>query len=318
MKTKTDKLAVVTSLFMYNHNQYVLDAYDKFKENIYRQGLDLFTIEGKLSNQPWRLKKSSCEKKMLRVGLQQPLWYKEALINLAVKEIPRSYDKIAWLDGDIILPDGWGQRIVHKLDTDDVNVVQAGGSLKYLNRDSSVVDKKQKARLGVGKTVSELINFKRGSLTSAIHHNNFPGMGWAARREFFDCGAGLWDEGIVGSGDFQQILASCGLVDSMKNELYMLKTAMSESERKRLYQFSRNSFKYVKGKLGYIKGQAYHIWHGSREKRQYSSRHSIVKGVDWKKDLSRDNNGLPVLLSHKYDLIPKFYKYFKIKEQGVL
>jgi hypothetical protein len=306
-------IAVITPVFMYNYNKYALDAYCKFRENMYRQGMDLFTVEGKLPSGRWRLQNSNYEKKIYRIELQQPLWYKEALINWAVSQLPSHYDKIAWIDSDILLPDEWGRKACDKLDEGNVRLIQLSGKLQYLRENSTKTDDNP-PRDGVGKS---LVGYRKGKIKRMEHALDakfFPGLGWAARREFFTQGGGVYDLDLVGAGDQMLIFSATGSILPLKNEMYLLKSCSNQSKIQSLVEHSKKCFKYVQGNIGFLKGTAYHIWHGDRGTRQYSSRHNLVKNLDWKKDVGRDSNGLPVILSSRYDVIEGLSKYFQVKD----
>jgi len=64
-------------------------------------------------------------------------------------------------------------------------------------------------------------------------------------------------------------------------------------------EWSRGFNKIINGKLGYVKGDLYHIWHGAVEKRQYLKR--IQDFTSTAKEITeRDENGLYVTKNDEY------------------
>jgi hypothetical protein len=304
-------LAVITPIFLYSESTHLLKAYDRYKKALRKHGVDLFTVEAHLKGHAPKIKKSNFEKELFRVQVEQPLWHKETLINWMVRRLPYNYDKVAWIDGDILLQEGWVEEACQKLDGKK-KLLQLGGRFYNLAKDWKSV---MSTRQGCGKTFSQ---FRKGTVKSMYKVLNpglaFPGLAWAARREFFD-EAGMFDEGIVGAGDTLTITSCLGSVIAMRHRLLPLKKS-NNSKIERLVEHSSKAAPYVGSGFGFVKGHLYHLWHGEHGNRQYQSRHEIIWNLDWRKDLERDCNGFLEIKNTSQEnrkVIEKINAFFNLK-----
>ena len=139
------------------------------------------------------------------------MWQKERLLNLGLATLPRTAEKIAWIDADILFdnPD-WANEAVALLE--DWPVVQLFETVSMLNSSGEV----ESEHLG---KVAGLAHGRQ------VHHCRplKTGFAWAARREAIGLDAlldrpvssharrgGLFDLDIVGGGDSSMISAWLG------------------------------------------------------------------------------------------------------------
>lgn len=191
------------------------------------------------------------------------LWQKERLLNLAVEALPAKYDRVAWLDADVIFrrPD-WYDAASQLLD--QFAVVQLAESVVTNGRDWNMA-----AAVGFQQPCKY-------------------GYAWAARRELFP----LYDAAVIGGGDWLNAAGWRGvpcrnLTPSPAWQTHYDRWA-AEAQRK------------AGGKVGCLAGEIFHLDHGSHKGRQYNERYRLVRGLDPERDVTIDDNGLWSWTSEQY------------------
>jgi hypothetical protein len=175
-------LAAITCHFNPIEYDNIVRNYWKFRENL--KGTDLFSIELSFNG------KFEIEDAIHVEGKPEHImWQKERLLNLLIEQLPEKYDKIAWLDGDILFDnDDWAQEAEKALD---------GFPLVQLYERAEETD----SDLNVTKSVPGIV------YAGVESHNAKPGYAWAARREVLP----LLDTHIMGGGDTMMYYAAMGL-----------------------------------------------------------------------------------------------------------
>ncbi len=109
-------LAAVTCFFNPAGYQRIQDNYILFRENL--SGVDLFTIELSFNGEfiiPDAVQIHGTDKNVM--------WQKERLLNILIEQLPEKYDKVAWLDADLLFEnENWAEQADKLLDT--VPIVQ--------------------------------------------------------------------------------------------------------------------------------------------------------------------------------------------------
>jgi uncharacterized membrane protein YgcG len=115
-------------------------------------------------------------------------------------------------------------------------------------------------------------------------------------------GVNLYDKALVGGADHIIAHAAAGHI------CHNCITKSFTEDIDAVNKWSKKFFKKTKGKLGYVKGDLYHIWHGALENRQYLKR--IKEFTPIAKNISKkDKNGLYVAEDDTY-----VKNYFKHRE----
>jgi hypothetical protein len=100
-------LAVITSHFNPCDYEMPRRNYLRFAAALRVQGVRLFTIELAFGSHPFFLQQST---DCIRLRTNHILWHKERLLNLMLDHVPGQFDKIAWVDADILFEDpNWVQ-----------------------------------------------------------------------------------------------------------------------------------------------------------------------------------------------------------------
>jgi hypothetical protein len=138
--------------------------------------------------------------KHLKYKTSQCLWYKENLINLAIKSLPEDWNYVAWIDRDIeFLKETWVDETIESLNNFDI--IQPWSHILYLNENKNIQS--------LYKNVKDCISacyFILEKSNSSIHTSH-PGHAWAANKTFFNRIKFLYDKTIFGGGDL--VLIDC-------------------------------------------------------------------------------------------------------------
>jgi hypothetical protein len=247
------------------------------------------------------------------------LWQKERLLNIAMKRVPETCDKIAWLDCDVVFVDrDWAERASRALD--DVLLLHLFDGCHDLPRDVTIGNVVSDAlpeaarsmvyRMTVEGVPAEdlLLRHPRGKRQSTN------GLAWASRREVLE-EHGLYDACILGSGDRAILSAALGKFHCCTRGLLM--NARQESH---YLAWARPYFETVRGRVGYIAGRVCHLWHGDMKDRQYGERDRALEafGFDPFRDIALGKSGCWRWGSDKWELHSFVKRYFKSRnEDGV-
>ena len=253
-----------------------------------------------------------------RTSSGNTLWQKERLLNIALEHLPRTVDKVMWLDSDLIfLNDDWVVETSELLDR--FPVVQPFGWMTYLSSAQEGTDAvDQLATLPLGQGVG-LIYHSAGlglqSFPDMCFRSNFllghPGFAWAARREVITA-SGFYDRSIIGGGDRIMLNGFTGHYVGVSRKMPL---AMAEDVR----AFGRKLTPLVgPTNVSYTPGVVLHIWHGNRADRDYTHRYQIllVNKYDPVHDVRVNEDGVLAWSSEKPKLHRMVNEYFNNRKEG--
>lgn len=233
------------------------------------------------------------------------MFYKEQLINLLEKKVPKQYTKLVMLDADILFdaPD-WIDQISYALER--VDIIQPYATACWLSPDNKRVasNKKSYAYAIVHKL----------PLNDQTVHTYHPGFAWAFKRSTFQAMGGFYPKAIVGAGDmlfafnfYKRGIPESYITNFMKTR-FMIDDWAAYNER----------FKSLNAKVGYLNLKALHLFHGLVVGRQYATRHELIKKrliKPWDEMITINADGLTEFRDpslHKF-LLP----YFKGRNEDV-
>ena len=253
-----------------------------------------------------------------RTSSGNTLWQKERLLNIALEHLPRTVDKVMWLDSDLIfLNEDWVVETSELLDR--FPVVQPFGWMTYLSSAQEGTDAvDQLATLPLGQGVG-LIYHSAGlglqSFPDMCFRSNFllghPGFAWAARREVITA-SGFYDRSIIGGGDRIMLNGFTGHYVGVSRKMPL---AMAEDVR----AFGRKLTPLVgPTNVSYTPGVVLHIWHGNRADRDYTHRYQIllVNKYDPVHDVRVNEDGVLAWNSEKPKLHRMVNEYFNNRKEG--
>ena len=257
IESKLNIIVVISNPCLYA-KRYIL-----FKEFIKRieeeeTNVELFVVETIYKNQKFIVTNSK-NKNHLQLKTETPIWHKENMINLGVKYLlPTDWKAFCWIDADIEFEsNSWA------LDT-----------LKILNGCKDIVQLFSHC-IDMDKNESSLNNFnsfgycfnKNKQFTSKGLDYWHPGYAWAITRNAYEKIGGLYDKGVLGSGDSIMALSFINKCNKMMNPNY------SEDYNNSMLDF-QNKAKTLR--LGYTPGVIRHYFHGCKKNRNYTERWQIL------------------------------------------
>ena len=249
---------------------------------------------------------------------ENTLWQKERLLNIALENLPKTVEKVMWLDSDLIfLNDDWVPETAELLDR--FPVVQPFGWMTYLPADQGLKYAYEKLpALPLGQGVGGVYHSAGLGVSSfgeMAFRSNFllghPGFAWAARREVITA-SGFYDRSIIGGGDRIMLDTFTGQYGGMAKKL---PSGMFDD----IKAFGRKLTPLVgPGNISYTQGVVLHIWHGDRANRDYTRRYQILLSnrYDPVSDVRVNEAGVLVWNSDKLQLHNQVTEYFNNRKEG--
>jgi hypothetical protein len=203
-------------------------------------------------------------KNHLQLKTEVPLWHKENMINLAVKYLlPKNYKAFAWIDADIEFENNsWA------IDT-----------LKILNGCKDVVQlfshcidmKNDESNMNIFNGFGYSFNKNKKYTSKGLDYWH-PGYAWAITRKAYEKIGGLYDRGVLGSGDNIMAVSFINKCKFLNNDNY------SDDYNNSMLIYQEKASKL---RLGYVPGVIRHHYHGSKQNRQYTERWKILMKYDY-------------------------------------
>jgi len=216
-------------------------------------------------------------KRHLQLRTECPLWHKENMINLAVKNLlPASYKAFAWIDADIEFENStWT--------TDTLKILNGSRDIVQLFSHAVDMDKNECSMSifnSAGYQYTKGLPFS--SKTPNLWH---PGFAWAITRKAYEKIGGLYQNGILGSGDNIMMLSIIGMG---------IKSINAESSEEYVNSILEYEKKIKTLRFGYVPGVIRHHFHGSKINRKYHERWEILLKYGYNPELhiTSDNNGI--------------------------
>lgn len=223
------------------------------------------------------------------------LWHKESLLNMIVRDLPEEFKYVFWVDADVLFTNlDWIRDSVEALQK--ANIIQPFDYCVHLKRNQLKPD------FNVDYTRFDATNPKLKhpqiwqsfcsvhsiapdtSSSDNYDRHGHVGFAWGARREILDQ-CPLYDRCLIGGGD--HIIAHAAAGHLPHNCIQRVFAGDIEA----VEQWSKSFNLLVRGKVGYIHGDLYHIWHGDLKARDY---YRTVQAYTRQsgKIKERDKNGL--------------------------
>jgi hypothetical protein len=265
-------LAVVSCYFNLNHSKYRLANYHAFRAALRTAGVASLTVEWSRDGASFEL---PADDSVLKITGGDYIWQTERLLNLGIERLPDRFDRVAWVDADIIFDQqDWPRRVEQALE--QWPLVQMFSLARML------------AEAGAGVEPSTLMEVP-GSAWCHLREVKWPdgserlghcGYAWAARREVIQP-VGLYDGAPVGGGDKNKLFALLGQLDQAQ-----MAERQNPAMRAHYHHWAHRLRQACNGRFGYADLTLRHLWHGSLESRQYRPRHAIPLKHDY--DPERD------------------------------
>jgi len=210
------------------------------------------------------------------------MFHKENLCRILERKIPSKFKKLVFLDADIIFNnDEWYTKTSELLNTNDV--VQVFDKCHWLDTNGDIT-----------MTRESVLHMDSRSYDSKYH----PGFGWAFRREWYNK-TGFFDYALSGSGDALSVIKWMNKTPPKNYK------SLPKSIQKQYEEYCK-----VLPRITYLKNiEVKHLYHGSRENRQYVDRHELLNvDKDIKDLLNISKDGLFEWKFSEFNF--KFLNYF--------
>lgn len=299
---------IIACYFNPHNSPYRLKAFNKFYELV--KDTNHIILECVIGKSKPQLPENS---HINRIDTENLLWHKETLLNKIISDyLPKECKYIFWLDADVILTNkNWIVEGVKELKIH--NIIQPFEYGIHLERNESKpsfdVNELKKRVFDENYSNRRLwrsfcANFKTANLSSIQNENynihGHVGFAWGAKREILDKQP-LYDRALIGGADHIIAHASAGQIPH---------SCISKSFADNLDEvntWSKKFYDLVQGKIGFVKGDLYHIWHGDIDRRQYLKR--IQQFTEKIKSIKkRDRNGLFITEKGDDEYIKNYFK----------
>ncbi len=246
---------------------------------------------------------SSDNPRHLQLRTKVPLWHKENLINITIKKLlPKTWKAVAWLDTDIEFENNsWALDTLKLLNKFDI--VQMFSRCLYLDNCNNPEQLQQ------GYVFLDYNGIEKKNIGLNYPH---PGYAWACTADFYNRINGLFEYGIVGSGD-NYLLKS---LYNLENKVISISIYFDD-----FYKKYFNNVVKQNPKIGYVPVTIKHYYHGEKNNRQYNSRNTILSknNYDPEKDLTKDENGLLIPTSScPQKMLDEIFQYFVNRKESTI
>lgn len=223
---------------------------ERFLRGLRRFAIEPFLAEIAFDEAAFELPESE---RTHRFRTSDVLWHKERLLNLIVERLPAKYDKVVWLDADLLFEkSNWLESTARLLER--FPIVQPFERAVFLDEQDRFV-----------RVVDSIVRGVEDDRTKPNFARYHPGFAWAARREFFSR-HGLFEYDVCGGGDATFVAGAFGWRDQRTERLQG--PALTEA----MHSWTRNVFGDVGGRGACTPGAVAHMWHGEPARRNYKDR----------------------------------------------
>jgi hypothetical protein len=293
-KYKTHSEGVIIACY-YNptNNPYRLIAFNKFYESI--KHLNHRIVECVIGDSDAQLPQTEF---ITRVSTTTTLWHKESLLNGLVKNLPAEFKYVFWVDADVIFTNkNWMLDAVAELQPSKNRMVQLFEHCIHLDQDESEpsfnyelekIDASNPSLRHPNLWRSFGANYATTNYSADENYDlhGHVGFAWGARRSVVDA-MPLYDKALIGGADHIMAHAAAGHI----KHKCICKSFTDDIDA--INEWSEQFRRVVGQRLGYVKGDLFHIWHGDVTKRQYLKR--IQDFTSTAKEITeKDENGLYV------------------------
>jgi hypothetical protein len=228
----------------------------RFEEE--EENVNLFVVELAYKGQNFYVTNKD-NKNHLQIRTEVPIWHKENLINLGVKNLlPANWKAFAWIDADIEFESNYWALDTLKILNGCKDVVQLFSHCVDMDKDES--------NLNIFNSFGYSFCKNKKYTTKGLDYWH-PGYAWAINRKAYEKIGGLYEKGVLGSGDNIMALSFINKCKNMNNVNY------SEDYNNSMLKFQKKAKTL---RLGYTPGIIRHYFHGSKKNRNYTERWQIL------------------------------------------
>jgi|LakMenEpi03Aug12_release.lakeMendotaPanAssembly.Ray.scaffolds.fasta_scaffold191133_2 hypothetical protein len=257
IEAKLNVIIVISNPCLYKKRYVLLNEFVKRIEEE-EDNVNLFVVELVYGNQKFMVTDKN-NKNHLQLTTTTPIWHKENMVNLGIKYLlPKDWKAFAWIDADVEFDNVTWATDTLKILNGCKDVLQLFSHCVDMNNDNTTIN----IFSGVGYNLC-----KRKKYTIKGLDYWHPGYAWAITRNAYEKIGGLYDVGVLGSGDSIMALGLINKVHLMKNEKY------NDDYNNSMFEFQKKA-KHLR--LGYTPGIIRHYYHGTKQNRKYTDRWKIL------------------------------------------
>ena len=275
IEEKLNVIIVISNPCLYAKRYILLKEFVKRIEEE-EENVNLFVVEMIYTNQKF-IVTSKNNKNHLQLKTDIPIWHKENMVNLAVKYLlPSNYKAFAWIDADIEFENNSWALDTLKILNGCKDVVQLFSHCIDMSNDHT--------NMSIFNSFGYSFNKNKKFTTMGLDYWH-PGYAWAITRKAYEKIGGLYDKGVLGSGDNIMALSFINRCKSMNNINY------GDDYNNSMLDYQVMSHKL---RLGYVPGVIRHHYHGSKKNRNYTERWKILMKHKFSpiEHLTYDNQGI--------------------------
>ena len=257
IEEKLNVIIVVSNPCLYATRYKLFNEFIK-RIDLEEENVNLFIVEMIYAGQKYIVTDKN-NKNHLQLKTETPIWHKENMVNLAVKYLlPSSWKAFAWVDADIEFDNNTWAIDTLKILNGSKDIVQLFSHCVDMNKDETNINLFNSFGYSFSKN-------KKYSLRGSDYWH--PGFAWAITRKAYEKIGGIYDKGVLGSGDNVIALSVINKVKNVLNYDYHddYKNSILEYQEK---------IKCLR--LGYVPGVIRHYYHGEKKNRKYTERWQII------------------------------------------
>lgn len=289
-KYKThSEAAIISCFFNPQKSPYRAKAFEIFYDSI--KHLNHLIVECIIGDDDAQLPNNG---HVLQIYTRDLLWHKESLLNKAIEKLSPNIKYVFWVDADVIFTNlNWLVQGVEQLQSK--TIIQPFEYCVHLDKDElkpsfNLQDVIGKDNLPNCRNSKVWRSFSANFVDTLLWQDpaydihGHVGFAWGARREIVTS-VPLYDRALIGGADHIIAHAAAGQI---------VHPCIAKSFTDNLQEveaWSRRFYASTEGKIGYVSGNLYHIWHGDISKREYLPR--IQNFTPLSRNITqRDRNGL--------------------------
>lgn len=277
--------------------------FQQFASHMLDSGVKLTVVECAYGERPYELD-GVRHIAHVPVRAKTLVWNKENLLNIGFSRLPHDWRYVAWIDADVTFRKScWAAETVHALQQYDL--VQPWSDCYDLGPNDD--------HLEMHRSFCRLFHERKPIVPSGKAGYAFahPGYGWAATRRALNLLGGLIETAALGAGDHHMALATIGRVRES------VPGGISAAYLAPLLRWQDRAAQHIAGNIGYVPGTIEHGWHGSKNKRAYVDRWTILTRNQFNPDtdLMRNTWGVMELAGNKPKLRHEIDLYFRSRSE---
>lgn len=261
--------------------------------------VDLYVVELVYNDQEFAITSANNDKHLQIRTNTPPLWHKENMINMGIRKLlPANWKAVAWIDADVEFESAnWVM--------DTLKVLRGKDFVQLFTHCIDMDYNEEIMNLFTGFAYQYCSKFKKGTGVNYWH----PGFAWACTREAYDKMGGIYDNGILGSGD--NIM--CHTFTKKAPDTLKKGTSPKYFDSVAKLQERMDGLK-----LGYVPGPIRHYFHGKKVNRKYLEREDILIKFQYDpyNHMTRDSNGLIIPTAEcPQEFLDEVMNYFKNRNE---